>query len=1121
MNLENIFTSKGILKENKSEEIVGLFGYIYAPKSSSYYLKSVVINFVAQISSLSIALDIPVVKFYEDIRDINVKPKDIVFIESDKFFISIKEGVLKFSAKDRQWSIIENFIINNKAIEFVEVKNITHTELLNLYEKFNDSSTSQSKFSRENIDLQLDNILDYPNWYDQEIKDYKPKEFNIILNQKDLSNSEFLSAINLTSRLALEHNNIRQSVVNNSDDNKLNIMIKANSEATSKIEKVGKNLFEVSGLKNDIYDFTLKFSKEYPFMKNPFLLKNMTTWIKDFINLDNSVSQLVEAIKNNIKNDGKVFIELGPEDIRLSKFQEIGEKFGLEVKSRKANKQALQWEYKPVWEVSKAIDILNNLIAEKVLKNIDRVEVFVSEGKRVRENLKSKLVDLLSKNNINTKVVVYRAYKQAVSWIEEVIIPEIIDSEVKRIEIGFKPFLSSDEKWEDHYGAIPVIENSEQDKTNKYLELPTRLLQELYPIDDILEQKIGIDRDNVTFYKLSNDSTFDYKFKAFKENPIYENQFCVSFSKRQYIDGYLQSGLVHPNTGVIRCFSGESLKLERQFKTDLEEIWDFYQNNILSDTVSYLTKLDTNKIQPLFRKLTLNVIASEPERKLLSREDMISTLNGLHEDMYFVGLDYFRTWGNKTYGKSFDEPGLILPKIIAKDGASPTVKATLELEEYKVPTLVNKEKEIELLPEANISKIELLSIVKVDKGYCIKYDIKCKEGAISSVKVLERIVSSGYNIFPEWIDSISKIILKINNKNYIFNVDFSSTDGSKIESMNKSHLLEVIDFTINESLVSALDKYPQFSIFTLATSYIGRPIYAIEVNNYYNYDLSSFYKRRNLYNSLILNNRHHANEISATNAAYKLLIDIGEGKLKIDKLNLAIIPIENIDGVQIHYELMKDNPNWKLHVARYNAVGKEIANDYFNKDSIYGESHALPRLYSRYLPEVFIDNHGVPSHEWDQQFSGYVSPWFKGFWLPRAIYYGYFWYPKGNQNSKHIKFTEEIAEKISIDLNEDKEIATLNKEWKSRFLKYANKWMPNQFPANYYKNLIYYWISFKPENSQRHFAPKFPNITFIDMTTEVSDETAQGQYLQICTKALDMSNRSIINYVKNIDFTKG
>ena len=126
------------------------------------------------------------------------------------------------------------------------------------------------------------------------------------------------------------------------------------------------------------------------------------------------------------------------------------------------------------------------------------------------------------------------------------------------------------------------------------------------------------------------------------------------------------------------------------------------------------------------------------------------------------------------------------------------------------------------------------------------------------------------------------------------------------------------------------------------------------------------------------------------------------------------MPFENADGAAVHYELMQDNPEWKLHVSRYNSVGKEIANDYFNDDSPYGECHALPSLYCKWIPDAFVDNHGVPSHEWDQQFAGYVAPWFRGFWLPRALFYGYFWQIEDKEYASHRNISEQVDRKSVV-----------------------------------------------------------------------------------------------------------
>lgn len=56
------------------------------------------------------------------------------------------------------------------------------------------------------------------------------------------------------------------------------------------------------------------------------------------------------------------------------------------------------------------------------------------------------------------------------------------------------------------------------------------------------------------------------------------------------------------------------------------------------------------------------------------------------------------------------------------------------------------------------------------------------------------------------------------------------------------------------------------------------------------------------------------------------------------------------------------------------------------------------------------------------------------------------------------------------------------------------------FPADYYKNLIYYWIPFDTKKVQKYSSHRYPNITSLDWTTEVADETATGDYLKLCSR---------------------
>jgi hypothetical protein len=115
-----------------------------------------------------------------------------------------------------------------------------------------------------------------------------------------------------------------------------------------------------------------------------------------------------------------------------------------------------------------------------------------------------------------------------------------------------------------------------------------------------------------------------------------------------------------------------------------------------------------------------------------------------------------------------------------------------------------------------------------------------------------------------------------------------------------------------------------------------------------------------------VNARHHANEVSGTNAAFMLLrtlLSVPAYAGIADSVNIVVVPFENADGAAMHCELARDNPEWILHIARYNSLGKELALEYWNDSTMHTEAMAFTRVWRDWLPDVVTDNHDVPSHE--------------------------------------------------------------------------------------------------------------------------------------------------------------
>ena len=79
--------------------------------------------------------------------------------------------------------------------------------------------------------------------------------------------------------------------------------------------------------------------------------------------------------------------------------------------------------------------------------------------------------------------------------------------------------------------------------------------------------------------------------------------------------------------------------------------------------------------------------------------------------------------------------------------------------------------------------------------------------------------------------------------------------------------------------------------------------------------------------TLLLNARHHANEPSSTSGLLYLaglLTSDARWRRMLDRVNVVLIPGENVDGMALYDTLQDEHPTWMHHAARYNAAGLEF-----------------------------------------------------------------------------------------------------------------------------------------------------------------------------------------------------
>ncbi|MDI6601514.1 MAG: M14 family metallopeptidase [Thermoanaerobacteraceae bacterium] len=725
----------------------------------------------------------------------------------------------------------------------------------------------------------------------------------------------------------------------------------------------------------------------------------------------------------------------------LASIKDMAERYAARddaIKSEGCVSKKLEWE----------VDEVRRLIREEVvpiLNMTDRVDVLcaLSEEGVVRERLKDEITGLISPKAGQVNVDILSSYKQGYYWIKEKVIPAALKyrGRISKVVITFRMEENEPLKNDSRVPDMNILSKG----SISSMELPIRWLLELYPVDKLIASELSIAKDGIRF-EPDGKHTYGICIYDMDSNLIMSDSFDAMVHPMRYIGCFPDTPMVNPETGFLKVDINGRPAISMEIMPDSLRIWEHYQEFLLEMWDS-IEEDDGEEVR--FDGIDFDICMSDIDEDLPFDEDRISTLEALEEDLYFVTLDFMRMAEGRS-GKRII-PGLIRP-IIHSSYDSPEFTAF-----YRIL-------------KRNDAKDSNMSIIGIEpsRGF-INLRIKGYDDDDFEVRVGER-------------DTDIEVLF---------------ADGNGIANLPKnvlpyaSHLKdEVIGY--DEYVAMALNLYGSGLRAELAaTSLMGRYIYAVYMHSPLSAEIVSENKWFFIKPTLLINCRHHANEVSSTNAAFMLIESTLKDMDKLRNINLVIIPEENVDGSAFLHELISEHPKWKHHPVRYNARGIEFGHKYWKCPE--GEARTLPHVVEKTLPILFLDAHGVPSHEWDQPFSGYVPPAFRGFWLPRSFIYYYFWEPASyNEENRYIK--ENIKRHIKESLLNIPWLKSRNEDLLKTYNRYMGEWMRDivgQDP----EDGLFFEI---PVNSMTHISEVFPYITYIDMTSEVIDEVAQGQHLENC-----------------------
>jgi hypothetical protein len=724
------------------------------------------------------------------------------------------------------------------------------------------------------------------------------------------------------------------------------------------------------------------------------------------------------------------------------------------------------------------------------------IEVLMARPEGVRQEFGEAIKRLLERLGLgkgDLRVTVLNAYKTGLSWIREVVLKMIGGKEVDRIEISFKEFKA------------------------KGLEENIRWLQELYPVDEILARVLSLPRERIEFKRDSRIKEV-YRVRAWRRGKvIYDDQFSPKWTEQPYLHCFPRSRKVHPSTGWVRMEAEGKKIIDQRIRTGIERMWEIYQKEILVSIANEANSISSKERftaeSPMFEELRLDISFDYPMERLEVDEERISPLEALHEDLYFVTLDFFAKWKRKR-GLKDVSLGRVLP-VIHPDfrGRNGRMKFTLIRRPAKALSRGVSEARISLNGMGFTgSRVGVdLFVVREHKGKRgrlrgeLKSLVDLKVGDFRIEKVFEesrsdrdglRLIASGPR-FPKGKESI---------------------DTSKGKTSISIPMERPIGYREGVRLVQSLKGLPGINVIEVGRSYGGLPIFSIEMAYPCPSAFMSRAKQILFRPTFFINCRHHANEVSSTNAGLKLaylLATQPRFQEFLRRVNVVINPMENVDGVAIMEEMLQLTPTDKLHAGRYNQAGKEYYLEYFNPKTPYGEARVKSTIWERWLPDICVDDHGFPSHEWEQPFSGYAPFRFREWWIPRALFYFYLPHLEKRAGSSQRTNSEVLKNWMIKAISKEAEIMRRSRAFSDRYSKYRQRWLGENIQS---KDPIL-CLPLQKRFRRTNYSYRYPHITSIDFITEVADETAYGGYLKTCVHAHLQTNLSILKLLSSFNIS--
>ena len=819
------------------------------------------------------------------------------------------------------------------------------------------------------------------------------------------------------------------------------------------------------------------------------------------------------------------------------------------------------------------VDRFWRLFRERVLPFADvgepiRVEARLSEPPEVRTRLAGEatqaLIDAGATAN-GAEVVVLSAFKQGYSWLYDVVRPQLEGGSVGEVVIEFRRN-DPPEDWPQQAINTPLRWLHEIFPIDEVLARELGLDLGRIRFEEVLEGPAYSVRVTDREGREILSDTFDPKWVL---RPYFDR--FEDYEHVRVTTGWITA------TSEGRTLIDERIRTDPEafwdyYQADvLPAIYDHVME--LHEGIPRGGSADA----PFFGELTVELEMSEPDYRLELDNEIHAPMDALHEEIYFGTIEFFDVLGRNSRGQGLTFPGRIIPIMRPKsDGSAAHAEIHVTgfatsrpavVVEYETASGGSGEVRLDIprtslvRPSARLARVRVgvpgishLGLrVRVDTELDVRDSLltyaspQQVDGSMvsaqqieSTMREIEAFRAAGMytsalayaglgsmEVWAEWTheqdpESRRTGTLVANGtpdplpdwRSLV--PDGWTYDGQRLVQWDTP----IPPPEGHEILGKMAEAFEEATVYKVGESYLGKDIWAMDLMapisaSHWSHVKASTYKPTVVYSA-----HQHANEVSSTSHVLRhaeLLLTDPEHLEKLDDVNVIIHPFTNPDGAQLAYDLYNITPDYILHAGYLGSLGQDATSGGNGDHPIYPESTVRGQLWETWLPDIFLNPHGYPSHQVVQLFSEYTGLVRRGRVTERNWGFNKGWFMPGfsfidnPEYPRHKDAAFAIRDYITDGINSNRDVFDMNQRNYARYERYGAQFDPDVFRLPMTDSVM---IQMPLKGSSGGGGGGYnPRVTIWSGTTEAPDETAYGPWLQMIAKAGLSWDQAITDYL--------